>query len=234
MQPSHNVPIIRHAAAIAAHAKPAVQRKTQAGGDGECACEAIVSDPFTVTLIRIKARQLCRRSDFSRSDCDDLQQQMRLYLLEKAQLFDPKRGNLEAFVTRILRTWVAMQLRWRSREKRRESYKALSLERTPVEYEGGITSLGAVLLEEDGRRLSRTSPISNAERFELNEAIAHALQNLTPQDRALLIQVAGHDVASAARAFGVSRRRINNALTRARAQFKKSGLCPDSSGHRAP
>jgi RNA polymerase sigma factor (sigma-70 family) len=189
--------------------------------------EAIVSDSFTVTLIRIKARQLCRRSDFSRSDLDDLQQEMRLYLLEKAHLFDPVRGNLEAFVTRTVGTWVAMQLRYRSRTKRRESFKALSLERTPVEYEGGITSLGAVLLEEDGQRLSRTYPISDVEQFELREAMARALQNLTSEDRAIIVHVAEHGVASAAREFGVSRRQVLNAMARARESFEKSGLGPN-------
>jgi len=184
----------------------------------------VVSDPFTVTLIRIKARQLCRRSDFSRSDYDDLQQDMRLYLLEKAHLFDPDRGNIEAFVTKALRTWVAMRLRYRKREKRRESYKAVSLERTPVEYEGGITSLGAVLLEEDGRRLTRTYPISEIEQFELREAIEHAMGSLEPGDRAMLTHVAEHGVANAARTFGVSRRQVSNAIARARAQFEKAGL----------
>ncbi|MBN2583216.1 MAG: sigma-70 family RNA polymerase sigma factor [Planctomycetes bacterium] len=189
--------------------------------------DALVSHPFTVNLIRIKARQLCRRSDFSRSDLDDLQQEMRLYLLEKAHLFDAVRGNLEAFVTRTVGTWVAMQLRYRNRTKRRESFKALSLERTPVEYEGGTTSLGAVLLEEDGRRLSRTYPISDIERFELHEAMAHALQNLTSEDRAIIAHVAEHGVASAAREFDVSRRQVLNAMARARESFEKSGLGPD-------
>jgi len=186
-----------------------------------------VSDPFTVTFIRIKARQLCRRSDFSRSDYDDLRQDMRLYLLEKAHLFDPVRGNLEAFVTNALRTWVAMRLRYRKRQKRCESHKVVSLERTPVEYEGGITSLGAVLLEEDGRRLTRTYPISEVERFELREAIEHAMQNLEPDDRTLLIQVAARGITSTAKSLGVSWRQVDNAMKRIRANFKKAGLGPN-------
>jgi len=187
----------------------------------------IVSDPFTVTLIRIKARQLCRRSDFSRSDYDDLRQGMRLYLIEKVHLFDPVRGNLEAFVTRAVRTWVAMHLRWRSRDKRRESYKAVSLEGTPVICDGVKTTLAAVLLEEDGQRLTRTYPISAVEQFELREAIVHAMQHLEPQDRAILVHVAEHGVASAAKTFGISRRQVDNALARARACFEKSGLGPN-------
>jgi RNA polymerase sigma factor (sigma-70 family) len=187
----------------------------------------VVSDPFTVTFIRVKARQLCRRSDFSWSDYEDLQQDMRVYLLEKAHLFDPERGTLEAFVTRILRTWVAMQLRYRSREKRRDSFKALSLERTRVECDGDITALGVILVDEDGRRLSRYYTLPETERFELREAVDHAMGNLDPRDQEILTHVAEHGVASASRAFGVSRRQIDNAVSRARTQFEKAGLRPD-------
>lgn len=184
----------------------------------------IVSDPFTDTLISIKARQLCRRSDFSRSDYDDICQSMRLYLLEKAHLFDPARGNLEAFVTKAINTWVGMELRHRERDKRRESFKAVSLERTPVECDGDITTLGAVLLEEDGRRRTQTYPLPSVEQLELREAVEHAMQNVQPEDRAVLIHAAEHGVASAARAFGRSRRQILNAMARARVHFEKAGL----------
>ena len=189
--------------------------------------QEVVSDPFTITLIRIKARQLCRRSDFSRSDYDDLRQDMRLHLIEKAHLFDPVRGNLEAFVTNALSTWVAMRLRYRNRDKRRESYKAVSLDRTFVECDGDITTLGKVLLEEDGRRLTQTCPISAVERFELSEAIEHAMQNLEPEDRALLIQVTEHGVTGAAKSLGVSYRQVANAMKRIRGIFKKMGVDPN-------
>ena len=187
----------------------------------------VVSNPFTVTIIRAKARQLCRRSDFSRSDYDDLRQDMRLYLIKKARLFDPVRGNIEAFVTKALNTWVAMRLRYHNRDKRRESYKVVSLDRTFVECEGDITTLGKVLLEEDGRRLTQTCPISAVERFELSEAIEHAMQNLEPEDRALLIQVTEHGVTGAAKSLGVSYRQVANAMKRIRGIFKKMGVDPN-------
>ena len=185
---------------------------------------AIVSDPFTATLINIKARQLCRRSDFSPSDYDDLRQDMRLYLLEKASLFDPERGNLEAFVTNALKTWVAMRLRYRNRNKRRGSHRAVSLERTAVKCDGQITTLGTVLLEDDGQRLTRTDPITPAEQFELRDGIKHVMANLSPEDRALLISVTEHGARPTARALGVSWRQITNALARIREQFEKAGL----------
>jgi DNA-directed RNA polymerase specialized sigma24 family protein len=186
--------------------------------------QSIISNSFTVNFIRIKALQLCRRSGFCNSDCDDLRQDMRLYLVANAHRFDPLRGNIEAFVTNALNTWVAMQLRYRKRDKRRESYKAVSLERTPVECDGHVTSLGKVLLEEDGGRHAQTYPISPVELFELRGAIDHAMQGLAPDDRAMLAHVSKHGVASAARTFRVSRRQVDNAMARVRDRFTNAGL----------
>lgn len=184
----------------------------------------IVSAPFTVTLISFKAAQLCRRSDFSRSDREDLEQAMRLYLLEKARLFDPARGNLEAFVTNALKTWVAMELRYRTRDKRSESYRAVSLEGTPVECEGDVTCLGAVLLEEDGNRRTQVDSISPPEQFELREAIDHVMSSLDPKDQALVASVAANGITATAKAMGVSWRQVANALARIRGEFEKAGL----------
>ena len=182
----------------------------------------IVSHAFAVKLIGIRARQLCRRRDFSKSDYDDLCQEMRAYLVEKAALFDPGRGNIEAFVTNALNTWVAMQLRHRDRRRRRKSYETVSLDGTPIECEGDVVSLGSVLLPEDGRRMTQTDPISPTERLELRDALAHVMRRLDPKDRRLLAEVAEHGVAGASRNLGVSRRQIYNALARLRPMFKKA------------
>ena len=184
----------------------------------------IVSDPFTVTFIRAKARQLCRRTDFSRSDDEELRQGMRLYLLEKAHLFDPARGNIEAFVTQMIKTWVAMQLRYRNCPKRGESFTAHSLERSPVEQEGQMTTLGNTLLEEDGRRLTQTYPRSDTELLELRDAMAHVMATLDPEDRALLTSVAEIGLKPTARKLGVSWRQVTNALNRIREECEKAGL----------
>jgi len=189
--------------------------------------ESIVSAPFTVTIICAKARQLCRRSDFSRSDYDDLRQDMRLYLIKKASLFDPARGNLEAFVTNALNTWVAMRLRYHNREKRRDSHNPISLERTIVDCDGYITTLGAVLSEKDDRRMMRAYGISAAEQFELREAIEYAMRRLEPEDRALLLQVFEEGITGTAKSLGISYRQANNAMERIRAIFKKAGLYPN-------
>jgi RNA polymerase sigma factor (sigma-70 family) len=184
----------------------------------------IVSDPFTVTFIRVKAGQLIKRSDFSSSDFDELQQDMRLYLLEKAHLFDPDRGNLESFVTKAVNSCVGMMLRHQDCLKRREDKKAVSLERTMVEHEGEISELGYVLLEDDGQRRTRAYPRSDFAHFELNEAVEHVMAKLDPDDRDLLLSIAEHGLKETARRRGVSWRQVTNARDRLRKEFEKAGL----------
>jgi len=190
-------------------------------------CRDIVSDPFTVTLIKIKANQLCRRADFSRSDYDDLRQDMRMYLLEKAHLFDPQRGNLEAFVISVLKTWAAMRLRHRKRQKRHEGNNSVSLEGTAVECEGENIPLGATMLEEDGQRRTQAYPISEIEHMELREAIDHAMQGISPEDQAFLMQVAEQGARATARSMGVSWKSVHNRVARLRGHFEKAGLASD-------
>jgi len=193
----------------------------------------VVSDPFTVTFIRIKAKQLCRRTDVSRSDLEDLQQEMRQYLLEKAHLFDPERGNVEAFVTNAINTWAALYLRRQDREKRRDTYRAASLERTSVECDGDLRPLGETILEEEGHRHLQTEFRSDIEQFELREDVQHVLAGLSQDDRDLLAHVAEHGMRSAARARGTSYRQIRKAMKRIRAVFEKAGLGPDKADRSA-
>lgn len=226
MRQSCNASITYGPASVGTHTASPGQREIPMETNQDSCSQSIISDPFTITLIRIKARQLCRRSDFSRSDYDDLRQDMRLYLLRREHLFDPVRGNLEAFVTTALCTWVAMWLRYRNRDRRRESCKAVSLERTPVECDGDITTLGAVLAEADGRRLTRDYPISALEHVELQEDVKRVVGDLSSADRAILNQVVEHGIAATARSIGVSWRQVKNTMRRIRAHFRKSGLGP--------
>lgn len=186
--------------------------------------QTIVSHPFTDTFIRIKARQLCRRTDYSRSDFDDLQQGMRLYLLEKAHLYDPSRGTIEAFVTNAVNAWVGMDLRRRGRLKRNNGSPTISLEGTTVECEGDTVELGSVLGEDDLLRRTSGGGISEIDKIDMRDAVAHALTTLTDDERDLLRHVVDHGVASAARQRGVSRRQIENALAQMRGRFEDAGF----------
>jgi len=184
----------------------------------------IVTHPFTITLIRIKAAQLCRRSDFSRSDRDDLQQEMELYLLRKAHLFDSERGNIEAFVTTSINSWVGMTLRFRARNKRRPGLHAVSLEGTEIDNDGEADTLAAILSAADLARRTQHHSLKASELVDLRDCLQSVLAALSPSERALVALVADRGVAGAARARKVSRRQIENAMARIRARFDDEGL----------
>lgn len=188
---------------------------------------AVVTHPFTINFIQIKAGQLCRRSDFSRSDSEELQQGMLLYLWKKAHLFDPARGNIEAFVTNALTSWVGMELRRRARFKRRCDYQAVSVERTTIECDGDMDTLQSVIREADLQRRTQQSGLSSIDMIDLREAIAQGMSRLSARERALLLHVAEHGVASAARKGRVQRRKIDEAIAAMRSRFEDAGLGVD-------
>ncbi len=199
------------------------QAATPAGTPVSSLASRIASDPSIRILIKSKAAQLCRRSDFSRSDRDDLSQAMSLHLLQKAHLFDPGRGSLEAFVTQAIKKWIKIELRSRGRLKRRGDYATVSLS-TEVEHAGETDSLASLLDEDDRQRRMKRSRRTAEEMVNLRDAIQHVMGSLSPEQRELLQQVSQHGVSPTARDRGVSRRQIENALKIIRCRFEDAGL----------
>lgn len=193
----------------------------------------VVNHPFTSQLIKIKASSLCRRSDSSRSDLEDYQQDMRLYLWRKAHLFDPLRGTIEAFVTDALKSWIGMELRRRRRHKRFNGFTTLSIETTTFECDRDATPLADLLGQSDAQRHTFRSRPTPLDLLMLQERVRHGLSQLTDDERALLYHVAEHGVAGAARTWSqrldrnVSRRQIDNALRHMRRHFEDPGLSGD-------
>ena len=185
----------------------------------------IISHPFTVILIRDKAAKLCRWPEFSTSDFDDLCQSMRLYLIAKSHQFDPERTTIEAFVSRGVRTWMRIYVRYKNRFKRRKKRgEDLSLDGTVVECADESTTLASLLTSEDGRRRRCDFARSPIDQFERREAVEYVMQHMASHDRALLEHVAEHGVKSAARQFHISRRQILKTIARLRINFEKVGL----------
>lgn len=182
----------------------------------------VVSHPFTADLIRRKAEALRRSAGSSRSDEDDLRQEMALYLWTKARLFNPDRGTIEAFVTSALASWVGMEARRRKCNKRKNWLRAISLEGTLVECDGETDSLAAVMSEAEGMRRSGGRPSSVLDEVERSEAFQAVDAVLTARERVLLRDVIDHGLAGAARLRHVSRHHVARAVQKIRVRLMEA------------
>jgi RNA polymerase sigma-70 factor (ECF subfamily) len=174
-------------------------------------------------LIRFKARQLCRLHSFSKSDEEDLQQELWLAVVNQAAKFDPARASLDTFIDRVVNTAVAMVLRDRQRQKRSNGFQAMSLDRTPADGHGN-EPLSAKVSEDDLARRVGTEPADETDRRETAEAVASALAKLPDELRDVCRRVMGGSISSAAQDLETSRRQIRNALAAARPFFEQAGV----------
>ncbi len=198
-----------------------------AAGEKQASCsqtrEAVLTD-YAKSLIRFKARQLARRTGFSRSDQEDLEQDLWLSLLDKANQFDPKRASLDTFIDRVVNTSIRMILRERNRQKRAHGFRAASLGGTISQKGGRPEPLGATLGEADRCRHTGRVPNDDVARKESDDAVDHALDVMPEDLRDVCRRVMGGSIASAARELGTSRRQIRNALAESRPWLERAGF----------
>jgi RNA polymerase sigma-70 factor (ECF subfamily) len=175
-------------------------------------------------VIKSKARQLSRRSGFSRSDEEDLVQELTLRLLEKEHLYDPARGaTLDTFADRVITSSVKMILRDRRRLKRAAGFTAVSLESTTVIIDGRPVYLTEAVGDVDLTRVTlakRHGPDPAAD-------LAELLDGLPPELVDVAYRLQDGTVASVARDMGTSRRQVYAAMARIRQHFQDTGLARD-------
>ena len=185
--------------------------------------EAVLTD-YAKSLIRFKARQLARRIGFSRSDEDDLEQELWLSLIDKAGHFDPQRASLDTFIDRVVNTSIRMILRDRRRQKRANGFRATSLGRMISQKGRRPEPLGATLSEADRCRHTGSVPNDDVARKERDDAVDHALEAMPEDLRDVCRRVMGGSISSAARELGTSRRQIRNALAESRLWLERAGF----------
>jgi RNA polymerase sigma factor (sigma-70 family) len=179
---------------------------------------------YAQSLIRFKARQLSRKPGFSRSDEEDLAQEMRHFLLGRAHRFDPARASVNTFAARVINCCVATILRRRRCQKRAPGYRAQSLEATAVELEGRSVPLRDVLAETDlPNRVSGESE-GEAERRELAEAVRQLVAALPPHLREICERLADETLSSVARDLGLSRYEMKKLMASIRERFQAAGM----------
>ncbi len=190
---------------------------------GHASARDAVLTAYAQSLIRFKARQLTRGLGFSRSDEDDMAQELTAQLLARADLFDPSRASASTFADRVVRSAIATLLRDRRRQKRAAGFTARSLEQTSVAQDHESVSLRDTLELADLAR--RTGASDDPEgRAETIAAVVEAVLSLPPDLQDVCQLLMDGPAASVARQLGISRHELGSVIARIRKHFESAGL----------
>ncbi len=194
---------------------------------GSAPARDAVITAYAKSLIKLKAQQLVRRPGFSRTDQEDLEQQLTLYLLQKAHHFDPTRASVNTFSDRVIRSAVAMILRDRRRLKRAAGFAAQSLDLKIEGADGATVTLGQTLSQTDAGRRTGTASRDSALDHDTVTDVGDVLKRVPPRLRDIAQRLKHKPPGAVARDLGISRRQIRKAMDELRQRFEDAGLGDD-------
>ncbi len=189
-------------------------------------CRDDVVNEYAQTLIRVKAKQVVRQPGFSRSDQEDIEQDLLVHLLSQAEHFDPERGSINTFVARVVDTGVAMLVRDRNRLKRRpeEGIAVESLEAKVEQPSGAPAPLWATVSHEDLQRRTGTKKLSDVELYELAEGVAQVTETMPPELQQVCRSLLTRNRTETERALKLTRRRFDALVAQIRQHCAEAGL----------
>jgi RNA polymerase sigma factor (sigma-70 family) len=172
--------------------------------------DKIVLQGFARSIIRRKARYVARCDGFTAQDVRDIEQELRLRLLQNLPQFDPDQGHINVFITMVVKRSVAMLLRERGAKKRVAAVRSLDTLTNDI-------GEPAELLDhrDDGR---------SAERSDLAHDLAEVLTALPDELRELAERLKVQSVTQAARDMNVPRTSLLRQVDRLRRCFEDAGL----------
>lgn len=174
---------------------------------------------YAKTLIRAKARRLCRRKGFRPSEQEDIEQELWLAVLQQADRFDPARASPDTFLDRVVSQGVAMLLRSRNRRKRGHGISPLSLENDYTPTGDGLKPLSDTVSSKDVARRLGTQSADPIARLEQAEAVKAAMAKMAARLQAICRRRMTGAIAAIAREMGVSRYQVRKAIEEAKRYF---------------
>ena len=166
----------------------------------------IAVSPFTLDLIRRRAKRLAKRIAFADLEVADLEQVLTLRLLVALDRFDLSKGRVDAFVTSVLSRLVAFLIRQRSAQKRH-----------PRRQQSLDNAVNASVFN-----LSLDDVSENL--INLNIDLAEDLELLSPDQRNLAERLRTQSLSQIARDMKVPRSSLQRRLERIRRRFEDCGL----------
>jgi RNA polymerase sigma-70 factor (ECF subfamily) len=164
-------------------------------------------------LVSRKSKQLVGKAGLTKSDREDIEQELTLHLLERWDRYDPSRGSERTFVARVIDNEVARLLRDRRRLKRGCMRVTCSLnEMIPDEEDGWVERAATI-----------PAGLNHEELRDVALDLADALEELPGALRALCDRLRTQTVSEVSRATGIPRWRLYASIEELRRLLAEAG-----------
>lgn len=174
-------------------------------------------------FIRFRVSQLAGKFGISRSDRADLEQDLRIALLERVDKFDPERGHWNVFVFTIIERTIAAMFTPGKVEQRMTELEFDSLSSLVASGDCSETSLAQLVLPEDQARISGRRVVDHVGEVDRNHDVAILLERLPPDLREIATLLMHKSVAAVARELDIPRATLRRRIKTIRGIFSELG-----------
>ena len=179
---------------------------------------------FAGRYIQRKAKQLVGRARFTDSDRPEIEQDLRIALLERTPKFDPQVRHWNVFVTMVIEQQVATILESRRTQKCEHSQNITSLSVQVMGEDGEWTELGRTVGPEHREGVTGRVVRCDQDQSDLQLDLETVLSELPDEMRDLCQRLKNDSISQVARDLGIPRSTLNDRLKKLRAIFEEKGL----------
>jgi RNA polymerase sigma-70 factor, ECF subfamily len=180
---------------------------------------------YAARLIRFKSQQLIGKHGFTRSDREDIEQELRADLIGRLRRFDPARAQRNTFIARVIDHKVATIIEQRHAAMRDVAREERSLNARDNADGETREPFGDTLAEDEVLARHGRARRSSEELRDLALDLRYAMDGLTDHDRKLcLLLLETGTVSEASRRSGIPRSMIYEVRERIRQRFEQAGL----------
>lgn len=179
---------------------------------------------FAGRYIRRKAQQLVGKARLAEGDREDIEQHLRIALIESLERFDPARSHWQAFVLAVVDRQVASLLRVARTKKRKHRENLLSLSCEVSGEEGLPVELGDTLLPKHQEFLVGAILNDHQSAFALEDDMAAVIAKLPVKLQLLCELRQKNSVSDIAMLLDVPRSTVDYWYGKIAAAFRKADL----------
>lgn len=177
---------------------------------------------YAARMIRFRAVQIVGLVGLPKTDCDDLEQELRLHVLRRLEKFDPTIARWNTFVRVVTERHAATLI---ERLRRRSRVPDPACSPNPSSISVDAVSESPSTEEAKPHILARVAVHSTHEQqSDLAMDVQQVLSLLPKPCRRMCALLKLHSVAEAARLLGIPRTTLHDRLSRLRGVFRAAGI----------